>query len=137
MVRSQPVLQTYTIGQLAAEAGVNVETIRYYQRRKLIHEPKRARGHTRRYSGTDAERLRFIKRAQGMGFTLIEIEGLLDLLATRSCSKTREIAATKLQFVDDRIRELRKLRNEFARLLAECAANVDEACCPIIERLAR
>jgi MerR family mercuric resistance operon transcriptional regulator len=116
MVRSQPVLQTYTIGQLAAEAGVNVETVRYYQRRKLIHEPKRAPGHTRRYSGT---------------------EGLLDLLATRSCSKTREIAATKLQFVDDRIRELRKLRNEFARLLAECDANVDEACCPIIERFVR
>jgi MerR family mercuric resistance operon transcriptional regulator len=129
--------QTYTIGQLAAEVGVNVETIRYYHRRKLLHEPKRPFGHTRRYSGTDAERLRFIKRAQAMGFTLTEIEGFLDLLASRSCSKARAVAAMKLQFVDDRIRELKKLRRELASLLAECDANADESRCPIIERFLR
>jgi MerR family transcriptional regulator, mercuric resistance operon regulatory protein len=131
------VLQTYTIGQLAAEAGVNVETIRYYQRRKLIHEPERPPSHPRRYSGTDAERLRFIKRAQRMGFTLTEIEGLLDLLTSRSCSKTRAIGAKKLQCIDDRIRELVGLRNEFADLLAECDTNLDEARCPIIEQFVR
>lgn len=125
---------TYTIGQLAVQAGVNVETVRYYQRRKLIREPERPPGRTRRYSGIDAARLRFIKQAQRMGFTLSEIEDLLALLVSRSCSKTRSMAADKIQFVDDRIRDLRNLRENLVRLLAECDANTDESRCPIIER---
>ena len=66
----------YTIGQLATAVGVNVETVRYYQRRKLIAEPKRPAGRTRRYSGADAERLRFIKSAQRLGFSLSEVKEL-------------------------------------------------------------
>src|SRR5262245_55685576 len=106
MVRSQALDQGYTIGQLATAAGVNVETVRYYQRRKLIAEPKRSPGRTRRYSGSDAGRLRFIKAAQRLGFSLNEVESLLGLLAPMSCGKTREIAAAKLGVVDERIREL-------------------------------
>jgi len=128
------VQQGYTIGQLAAEAGVNVETIRYYQRRELIDEPKRPSGHVRRYDGDAVIRVRFIKRAQRMGFALSEIKGLLGLLAPMSCGKTREVAAAKLRFVDERIRELRTLRREFVRLIAQCDANADQARCPIIER---
>ena len=64
----------YTIGQLATATGVNVETVRYYQRRKLLAEPKRPPGRTRRYSGADAERLRFIKAAQRLGFFLSEVK---------------------------------------------------------------
>lgn len=127
----------YTIGQLATAAGVNVETVRYYQRRKLIAEPKRPAGRVRRYGGADAERLRFIKDAQRLGFSLSEIEELLDLLAPMSCSKTREIAAAKLKFLDERIRELKELRRQFVRLLAACDQNADESRCPIIERLTR
>ena len=78
-----------TIGQLATAAGVNVETVRYYQRRKLIAEPKRPAGRTRRYSGADAQRLRFIKSAQRLGFSLSEVKDLISLLAPMSCSKTR------------------------------------------------
>jgi len=131
------VSRAYTIGQLATEAGVNVETVRYYQRRKLIAQPKRPPGRVRRYGGADAERLRFIKDAQRLGFSLSEVKELLNLLAPMSCSKTREIAATKLKFVDERIRELQELRKQFVRLLAACDDNSDESRCPIIERLTR
>jgi MerR family transcriptional regulator, mercuric resistance operon regulatory protein len=129
--------QSYTIGQLAAAAGVNVETVRYYQRRKLIAEPKRPPGRTRRYADTDAQRLRFIKGAQRLGFSLSEVKELLGLLAPMSCSKTRGIAAARLKAVDERIQELKQLRRQFARLLAACDDNADKARCPIIERLTR
>ncbi len=129
--------QGYTIGQLATAADVNVETVRYYQRRKLMVEPKRQPGRTRRYSEGDAERLRFIKGAQRLGFSLSEVKELLGLLAPMSCSKTQKLATAKLKFVDERIRELQGLRRQFVRLLAACEANADESRCPIIERLRR
>ena len=128
--------QIYTIGQLAAEAGVNVETIRYYQRRRLLPKPTRVFGRTRRYGGAEVARLRFIKCAKRLGFTLREIDELLELLEPMSCSRTRSIAAAKLQQVDERIRELQRLRKEFKALLAACDANSDESRCPIIERFA-
>jgi MerR family mercuric resistance operon transcriptional regulator len=124
-----------TIGALAAAAGVNVETIRYYQRRGLVAQPTRPRGGVRHYGQRDAERLRFIKRAQAMGFTLTEIASLLRLQMHPSCHATRELAAAKLQVVDARIGELRRLRREIARLIADCDANIEEAHCPVIDRL--
>jgi MerR family mercuric resistance operon transcriptional regulator len=127
----------YTIGQLAAEAGVNVETVRYYQRRRLFPKPKRALGRTRRYGKAEVVRLRFIKCAQRLGFTLREIDELLELLEPMSCSKTRAIAAAKLEQVDARIRELQSLRTEFHGLIAQCDANSDESRCPIIEHFAQ
>jgi MerR family transcriptional regulator, mercuric resistance operon regulatory protein len=128
---------SYSIGELATEAEVNVETIRYYQRRRLFPTPQRPLGRTRRYGRAEVVRLRFIKSAQRLGFTLKEIDELLQLLEPMSCSKTRKIAAAKLDFVDERIRELQELRNEFSRLLAACDSNTDDARCPIIERFAR
>jgi MerR family mercuric resistance operon transcriptional regulator len=127
--------QTYTIGQLARAAQVSVETVRYYQRRRLMPKPVRPMGGTRRYTDSDAERLRFIKRAQVMGFALKEIESLLSLRTRRSCRTTRSLAAAKLEVVDARIRQLRRLRTELAALVAQCDRNADEASCPIIERL--
>lgn len=127
--------QPYTIARLAAVAGVHVETIRYYQRLKLVPEPPRPLGGIRRYSEQDADRLRFIKRAQAMGFTLAEIVGLLTLQRRRSCRATRELAAVKLGVVDARIRELRRLRNELAALIADCDANTQDTKCPVIQRL--
>jgi MerR family mercuric resistance operon transcriptional regulator len=90
----------------------------------------------RRYTEADAERLRFIKRAQAMGFSLTEIESLLSLRARRSCRATRALAASKLATVDARIRELRGLRKELAGLIASCDANAEDGSCPVIERLA-
>jgi MerR family transcriptional regulator, mercuric resistance operon regulatory protein len=130
------VAQTYTISRLAAAADVNVETVRYYQRRRLMPEPARPVGGTRLYSDADARRLRFIKRAQVMGFALAEIENLLDLRSRRSCRTTRDLAVSKLQSVDARIRELRQLRKELATLVAECDTNLNDSNCPIIDRLA-
>jgi len=124
-----------TIGALAAAAGVNVETVRYYQRRGLVAQPVRPRGGVRRYSQADAERLRFIKRAQAIGFTLTEINSLLALLMRRSCRATRELAAAKLHIVDARIGELRRLRREIAQLVADCDANTEDTRCPVMNRL--
>jgi MerR family mercuric resistance operon transcriptional regulator len=128
--------QSYTIAGLATAAGVHVETIRYYQRLKLVPEPPRPIGSIRRYTEADADRLRFIKRAQAMGFTLAEITSLITLQARRSCRATRELAATKLHLVDARIRELRDLRKELAGLIADCDANTQDTRCPVIQRLA-
>jgi MerR family mercuric resistance operon transcriptional regulator len=126
----------YTIARLAAAAGVHVETIRYYQRLKLVPEPPRPLGGIRRYTEADADRLRFIKRAQAMGFALAEILNLLTLQRRRSCHDTRELAVTKLHLVDTRIRELRLLRQELAGLIADCDANSEGGACPVIRRLA-
>lgn len=125
----------YTIARLAAAAGVHVETIRYYQRLRLVPEPPRPLGGIRRYTELDAERLRFIKRAQAMGFTLAEVVSLLALQKRSSCHATRELAATKLGVVDARIRELRLLRKELASLIADCDANAEDNACPVIRRL--
>jgi MerR family mercuric resistance operon transcriptional regulator len=124
-----------TIGTLAAAVGVNVETVRYYQRRGLVAQPVRPRGGVRRYSQADAERLRFIKRAQAMGFTLVEINSLLALQTRGSCRATREMAAAKLHIVEARIRELRRLRREIAELIADCDANTEDTRCPVMDRL--
>jgi len=127
---------SYTIARLAQAAGVHVETVRYYQRLKLVPEPPRPVRGIRRYGEADAARLRFIKHAQAMGFTLAEIASLLRLQSRHSCHATRELAATKLHIVDARIRELRELRRELARLVAACDANTRDGECPVIQRLA-
>ncbi|MGH7486574.1 MAG: MerR family transcriptional regulator [bacterium] len=127
--------ERYTISRLAAAAGVHVETVRYYQRRHLIPEPPRHFGRIRHYTETDAERLRFIKRAQAMGFTLAEIESLLQLRTRRSCRATRDLANRKLRLINERMLELRQLSKELAGLIAGCDANDDDTCCPAIERL--
>jgi MerR family mercuric resistance operon transcriptional regulator len=128
--------QPYTIATLAAAAGVHVETVRYYQRLRLLAEPARPPRGIRRYAETDAEQLRFIKRAQAMGFTLAQIASLLALQKRgRSCRATRELAAAKLDLVEARIRELRHLRKELAALIADCDANTEGGTCPVIQRL--
>jgi MerR family mercuric resistance operon transcriptional regulator len=125
----------YTIAALAAAAGVHVETVRYYQRLRLVPEPPRPLGGVRRYTEADAGLLRFIKRAQATGFALAEIESLLALSKRRSCRATRNLAASKLELVDERIRELRGLRRKLAGLIAACDANAEDDRCPLMERL--
>lgn len=131
--RSSPA--SLTISGLAAAAAVSIETVRYYQRRGLLQEPARPPGGVRRYTHTDVDQLRFIKRAQAIGFTLEEIRSLLELRTQDACHATRELAVSKLQVIDTSIRELRHLRNELAQLIAACDANAGESHCPVIERL--
>src|SRR5262245_3318171 len=126
---------SYTIGSLAEAASVHVETVRYYQRRGLLAIPSTERGKMRRYSTDALERLQFIKRAQAIGFTLAEVQTLLSLRLSRSCGKTRALAAAKLEAVEVRLRELRRLRGELRSWLALCERNPDHAPCPVIQNL--
>ena len=123
-----------TIGKLAEQAGVNVETIRYYQRRGLLDEPRKPIGGYRRYPSDTAKRVRFIKRAQGLGFTLEEVTGLLRLDAADACAETRELAAHKLALIDEKLAELGAMRRGLAGLVAKCGKKQNRAC-PIIQVL--
>jgi len=126
-----------TIGKLADAAGVNVETIRYYQRRGLLDEPAKPLGGQRRYPADLAKRLRFIKRAQALGFTLAEITELLRLDEAGACAETRELAARKLSLIEQKIADLDALRRVLAVLVQQCAAGDGRAACPIIGMLAK
>ena len=126
---------SYTIGRLANAVGVNVETVRYYHRRGLLSAPSRTTGGFRRYTDTDVERLRFIKRAQSTGFTLAEIETLLALRESQSCADTRALAARKLELVEERLRDLRRLRAELKEWIDLCDHNPVDAPCPSIRHL--
>ena len=125
----------HEIDRLAVVARIG-ETVRYYKRRGLVAEPARPRSGVRRYSAEDVEQLRFIRRAQAVGFTLAEIEALLALRARRACHETRELAAARLSVVDTRLRELRRLQKELRRWIAECDANRERSNRPVMERLA-
>lgn len=125
-----------TIGRLADEAGVNVETIRYYQRRGLMAEPDKPMGGQRRYDPAAIKRVRFIKRAQVLGFTLEEVGSLLELGEARACAETRELAAHKLQVIEDKLADLRAMRKALTALLCQCDAGETQGNCPIIHALA-
>lgn len=124
-----------TIGQVAKAANVNVETIRYYQRRGLLPEPVKPLGGHRRYSDEDVTRLKFIKRAQVLGFTLEEIENLLRLEEAICCRETHNLAAHKLAVIDDKIADLLKMREVLSGLMNQCEAGNQEGDCPIIQSL--
>ena len=125
-----------TIGILAKRGGVNVETIRYYQRRSLLEEPSKPNGGFRRYPEESVKRVLFIKRAQTLGFTLEEIQGLFALDERKACRETREMAAHKLELIGQKIADLSKMKKSLARLVRSCDASVAGARCPIIHLLA-
>ncbi len=110
----------YTIGQVARAAGVNVETVRFYHRKGLLPLPGRAYGAVRRYGDESLARLRFIRRAQRLGFALDEVSALLQLNDGRSCSAARELAERKLAVVEDRLKDLFALRKQLASLVRRC-----------------
>jgi len=129
MVRSQaPAL--LTIGRLAAEGGVGVETIRFYQRKGLLQTPTRESG-VRRYGPEDLRRLRFIRHAQVAGFTLGEIGELLELDAGEDRDHARALARSRIATLDARIAELRQARDALERLAAQCAQG-GKGPCPIL-----
>ena len=123
------------IGQLADAAGVHVETIRYYQRMGLVPRPARARGSVRRYDRDAVERLRFIKRAQALGFSLEEVKLLLELAVGEHCAQTRTLAEQKLALVQDKISDLQRLQAALKKLVRACGAGGNGRGCPIIEDL--
>jgi DNA-binding transcriptional MerR regulator len=124
-------------GQVAAEAGVNVQTLRYYERRGLLAEPSREESGYRVY-GPDAVRtVRFIKRAQELGFGLGDAEVLLDLAAggPQSCDAARELADQKIVELDRRIADLQAMRDSLERLAATCRRPPDDRDCPLLSAL--
>ncbi|MVF23087.1 Hg(II)-responsive transcriptional regulator [Methylocaldum sp. BRCS4] len=129
--------QPMTIGRLAQAASVNVETIRYYQRIGLIPTPKKAYGSFRRYPRDSLMRLRFIKRAQQLGFTLDEVALLLKLSDGTHCEETRELAERKLAVVDRKLADLTAIHDVLGELIAACRRGSPAAGCSIIESLTR
>ncbi len=123
-------MDTLTIGKLAAEVGVGVETIRYYQRRGLLAEPSRDGG-IRRYGNVDVHRLRFIRSAQAAGFTLEEIGELLNLHAVDDRARAQELARARLAALDDRIAEMQAARSCLAKLAEDCSRGGGGPC-PIL-----
>lgn len=121
-----------TIGRLARAAGVHVETVRYYQRRGLMQVPTRPAGSVRRYPAEALAELRFIRRAQAVGFTLRETKQLLQ--RAPACRDARSIAEAKLVAVEHRIAELERARRTLRELVGQCERGVGRSC-PIIETL--
>jgi MerR family mercuric resistance operon transcriptional regulator len=126
-----------TIGALAQASGASIETIRYYQRRGLLDEPVKPPGGHRRYAVEHAERLRFIKRAQALGFTLSEVDGLLKLNEGCACAETQTLTVRKIALIDQKMADLASMRQALDTLLRQCEANELNAACPIIDVLAR
>ena len=126
---------TLTISRLAASADVHVETVRYYQRRGLLPEPRRPQGGVRHYGPAEVARLQFIRRAQTMGFTLQEIAGLLEVRGKRACEQTRQMTEHKLADVRLRLAELRQLERDLVALVAECSRTAADADCPTLSLL--
>ena len=121
-----------TIGALAEAAAVNVETIRFYQRKGLIREPHRPQGGIRRYMQTDLARVRFIKSAQRLGFRLDEISELLTLEDGAHFMQARHLAERKLADVRGRLADLQRIEAAFETLIARCRAVRGKVRCPLI-----
>ena len=124
-----------TIGQVAREAGVHKETIRYYQALGLVRQPRRPPGSVRRYGDETVARLRFIKRAQELGFTLQEVGRLLLLDDGQSCAATRALAEHKLRVIRERIANLNRMRRLLEGLVQECERGGRPRGCAIIRTL--
>jgi MerR family mercuric resistance operon transcriptional regulator len=127
--------ERYTIGTLARQVGVNVETIRYYQRRGLVREPPKPLGGIRHYVEAHARRLRFIKEAQRLGFSLVEVGELLSLEDGLHCREVEEIAGHKLATVRERIAQLGKIEAVLAVLVGKCHGNRGKMRCPLVSSL--
>lgn len=129
-------MKSLTIGALAKEAGVGVETIRYYQRRGLLSEQGPRQGAYRVYQAPELARLRFIRRAQTLGFSLDEIGGLLSLDEAEDRVAARTMAKARLAEVETRIRQLQEIREALSALVNSCEHTESPAPCPILHTLA-
>jgi DNA-binding transcriptional MerR regulator len=125
------------IGQLAAQTGVTVQTIRFYERRGLLKKTARLASGYRSYSTDAVRRIRFIKRSQELGYTLNEIAGLLDLSQRRphNTAKVRAIVETKIGDIEAKIRDLQHMRDELATLGRACGCGEAQPVCRVLEHL--
>lgn len=129
--------KTLSTSEVADRAGVNVQTVRYYERRGLLPEPPRSeRGH-RQYGGEHVDRIRFVKRAQDLGFSLDEAEELLQLRVTPEADRADVRAKTeaKIEEVRDRIRDLRRIETTLEELVEKCEGHGSTSDCPILHAI--
>ena len=126
-----------TIGQVATAADVNVQTIRYYERRGLVATPRRTASGYRQYTDDAVARLRFIKHAQELGFSLQEIQQLLGLRVRHgaACDAVERKTRQKIDVVQQKIRDFQRMKRTLERLAAACAVRRPTAECPILEVL--
>lgn len=125
-----------SIGELSRLTGVHIETIRYYERVKMLPTPPRTGGGRRVYGLSDRRRLSFIRRARDLGFSLDEIRALLDLDGSgrASCAEVRDIASLHLASVRSKLADLTRLEAVLSETVAQCASNVTPAC-PMLDIL--
>jgi MerR family mercuric resistance operon transcriptional regulator len=126
-----------TIGAVAKAAGVNVETVRFYQRRALLAEPDKPYGGIRRYGADDVARVRFVKAAQRLGFSLDEVAGLMKLDDGTHCGEARRLAEAKLADVRGKLEDLRRMESLLSGLVRQCSSTRGRVSCPLIDSLQR
>src|SRR2546426_12524060 len=124
------------IGEIAKRAGVSIDTMRYYERLKLLPRPRRSSGGFRLFASEHIERVQFIKQAQDLGLSLDEIKGLLATGGADECRKVRDLLQRKLTELDDRLKAMKSFRRVLARHLSACEAELEghgnSACCPVL-----
>jgi Hg(II)-responsive transcriptional regulator len=132
-------MEKMTIGQLAREAGINLETIRYYERRGLIPKPPRNASGYRQYSQEDIARTKFIKRSQALGFSLREILEILSLRMEpgKTCGDMKVRVEAKIEDVERKITDLRQMQVALLGLVSKCTGKGPIGDCPILEILNR
>ena len=128
---------TIGIGQLARQAGVPIDTVRHYERIGLLQPSVRLVSGYRRYGEMEQKRLRFIRRAKALGFTLEEIQDLLALSASRNVGQVRKAASGRLADVERRIAELARVRDSLRQLILACPGHGRAEDCPILNALSR
>ena len=129
--------ESLTIGAFAKAAGVNVETIRFYQRKGLLLEPERPYGSIRRYGAADVTRVRFVKSAQRLGFSLDEIADLLKLEDGTHCDEASSLAEHKLHDIQEKLADLGRMEAVLTQLVCACHSRKGNVSCPLIASLQR
>lgn len=129
------------IGELALASGVSVDTVRYYEKRKLIHSISRTHGGFRLFDSHAVEQIKFIKQAQEFGFSLDDIKGLLVSGGAEECQKMRNLLEQKLSEVDEQIRKMKAFRKTLSNHLSACESelsqNGQKAVCPAFIEIER
>lgn len=124
-----------TIGEAAKQANVHIETLRYYERQGLVPQPRRSASNYRLFAEDTVRRVRFIKAAQELGFSLAEIRELLSLRATprTRCTEIRQRAEAKVKAIEAKIASLQAMKRALAKLAGECSGDGPVTACPILE----
>ena len=124
------------IGEVAKRAGVSIDTLRYYEKINLLPKPTRSSGGFRLFAPEHIERVRFIKQAQELGFSLDEIKGVLATGGAEECRRVRDLLKRKLSDLDERLKAMRDFRRVLTRHLSACEVELqqhkDSACCPVL-----